>query len=153
MVKNDDLRSRAKVPYGYRIVEGKAVIDPEEAGRLKKYFEGYLSGLPMTGAARMAQLPYTRTNLPHLFSRKEYLGTDFYPPLISKEYQEKLVTEWKKRKDESPRKPENIVRKAVRIYTNFQVVIPEEEDVPQSTVEYLAILYRRIIPAPATVNT
>ena len=28
---NKDLRSRARVPFGYKIVDGFAVIDPEEA--------------------------------------------------------------------------------------------------------------------------
>ena len=118
-----DLRSRARIPYGYRVADGKAVIHPEEASALRRYFREYLSGAPMTQAARAAGLPHAPASLPNLFRRKEYIGTDYYPPLISPAYQQALIREWEKRRVKRPKKTG--ARKAVRIFTDFRLDRPE----------------------------
>ena len=41
-------------PYGYRIEEGHAVIDEEQAERVKALYRGYLSGLALMPAAKQA---------------------------------------------------------------------------------------------------
>ena len=78
-----DGRSRARIPYGYRIVNGQAEIDHAERDILLGYFEAYLSGEPMSYAAEKVGLPFSPATYPHLFKRKEYLGTDFYPAIIA----------------------------------------------------------------------
>ena len=37
--------------YGYKIINGKAIIDEQEAGVIVSIFNGYLSGLSMKAAA------------------------------------------------------------------------------------------------------
>lgn len=37
----------AHIPYGYKIVDGKAEIDEEQAGVVRALFEGYISGLAL----------------------------------------------------------------------------------------------------------
>lgn len=139
-----DQRKRARIPYGYTIKNGEAVISPEESGQLLKYYELFLSGLSMAEAAREAGLPYSQKALPNLLSRKEYLGTDFYPPLVKEEYQRKLILEWEARKGENPRQPKERKQKRVRIYTDFYF----ENVATQvaNTVEYLTALYLGIKP-------
>ena len=41
-------------PYGYRIEDGRAVIDEEQAERVRKLYRGYLSGLALMPAAKQA---------------------------------------------------------------------------------------------------
>ena len=40
--------------YGYKIINGKAVIDDTEAGIIVSIFNGYISGLSMKAAAANA---------------------------------------------------------------------------------------------------
>ena len=44
-------------PYGYRIVQGKAVIDDQEAANLRKICENYLSGMSFMKQRRTWELP------------------------------------------------------------------------------------------------
>ena len=41
-------------PYGYRIEDGKAVVDEIAAEQVKELFSGYLAGLSLKGAAKKA---------------------------------------------------------------------------------------------------
>ena len=40
--------------YGYKIINGKAVIDEQEAGVIVYIFDGYVSGLSLKAAAENA---------------------------------------------------------------------------------------------------
>ena len=135
-----DLRARARIPFGYRIVDGKAQIDQEEAHILKTYFSLYLEGLSMAEAAHEAGLHCSTTSFRNLLKKKEYTGTDYYPAIISPEYQEKLMVERERRKAESLRKPKDRVPKGVRIYTRFRM----EDNNPDDSVE---TMYLKIVPA------
>ena len=144
-----DQRNRARIPYGYEITEGRAEIDEEEAQKLFLFYRKYLEGSSMSEAAREALLPYCQTSLRHLLSRKEYVGTDFYPPLVSKEYQERLISEWNRRKGEKPRQSKaRRKRRGVPIYTEFFFTSPiniQKIDL-ENPIEYLTELYQRIMP-------
>lgn len=37
----------AHIPYGYKIVDGKAVVDEKQANKIRLFFEGYISGLAL----------------------------------------------------------------------------------------------------------
>ena len=41
-------------PYGYRIEDGKAVVDEIAAEQVKELFSGYLAGLSLKGATKKA---------------------------------------------------------------------------------------------------
>ena len=141
----EDMRRKAKVPYGYDIVDGAAVINEAEAAGLKLYFRRYHDGDSMAEAARKARLPYSPTSLPHLFQRKEYVGTDYYPAIITPEYQKTLIDEWERRKGEKPRNLKRGTKKAVRIYTDFKLVKPRQY-APDDAEDCAAALYQRIRP-------
>ncbi|MHC1694955.1 MAG: recombinase [Eubacteriales bacterium] len=73
------------VPYGYRIENGKAVIDEEKAAQVRKLYEGYLSGLAYVTAAEAAGLTLYHTGAKKMMQNKRYLGDDYYPAIIDNE--------------------------------------------------------------------
>ena len=143
--KNTDHRSRARIPYGYKIVDGKAEIDLEEVKILKTFFELFLEGATMSQAARFSGLDYSARNLPKMFGRKEYLGDGFYPAIITKDYQEALLKEREDRKgvlyDTRGSKA-----KSVRIFTEFYAPHPVSMDSFSDAGEYVTALYMGILP-------
>ena len=142
-----DLRKKARVPYGYQIRGGRAVADEKEALQLTRYFEFYLEGLPMTEAAKRAGVVCSPATLPHFFFRKEYCGNDYYPALITSQYQHMLQEEWKKRRDVRGYVSREKERKSVQIYTQFYLAHPREvKEKPENLAEYLSMLYQNISP-------
>ena len=71
--------------YGYKIINGKAVIDDAEAGIIVSIFNGYVSGLSMKAAASNAGVPMQHSTVKRILMRDIYTGTDFYPAIISRE--------------------------------------------------------------------
>ena len=145
------MRTRARIPFGYRIVNGKAEVDTGEADKLKRYFRLYLGGLSMAEAAREAGLQCSATTYRNLLRREEYVGTDYYPPIITADYQEQLMAEWEKRKGESPRQPPVRVAKGVQIYTDFRMA-KSQGDVHNFGVglDTINLLYQQIRPVMKT---
>ena len=72
-------------PYGYRIENGKAVIDEEKAAQVRMIFTEYLSGTALCPAARKAGLSMTHSSVKHLLTNSRYLGNDFYPAIIDED--------------------------------------------------------------------
>ena len=73
------------VPYGYRIENGKAVIDEEKAEQVRKLYKGYLSGLAYVLAAEAAGLKLYHGGAKRMMQNKHYIGDDYYPVIIDKE--------------------------------------------------------------------
>ena len=71
-----DFRKKARIPFGYRIIDGAAQVDPVESAQLKKYFSLYLSGLSMVEAAAEAGLECSKSTYRNILNRKEYTGTE-----------------------------------------------------------------------------
>ena len=71
-------------PFGYRIKNGKAIVDVEEAEKIRVLFQAYLSGAALTTAAKEAAIhafhsgirhskrPYVRNCLTQTDSEMEY---------------------------------------------------------------------------------
>ena len=156
-----------RTPYGYNIINGRAVIDEKKAEQLKLYFSGYLSGLSMADAARIARLPLSASTYSNLLKRKEYGGTDFYPAIIDPGYQEKLEQEWERRKEENSHRRRKPAEKGVRVYTEFRLTsspaftssstssaasISDRPADPIDPVDQIAVLYQRIRPVYRSQN-
>jgi hypothetical protein len=73
------------IPYGYKIVDGKAVIDEEQAARVRTLFEGYISGLALKTAAEKAGLQIFHGSAGRMLRNTHYLGDEYYPAIIEKE--------------------------------------------------------------------
>lgn len=71
------------IPYGYRIENGKAVIDETAAGRVRQLFENYLSGDSLKKAAENAGITGNHGTIKLMLQNRRYFRDDFYPPIIS----------------------------------------------------------------------
>ena len=85
------------MPYGYRIVNGKAAVDDIAAEQVKELFSGYLAGLSLKDAAKKAGIDCYHATVSKMLQNKHYLGDEFYPPIIDEETFEKARVERRKR--------------------------------------------------------
>lgn len=84
-------------PYGYRIEDGKAVIDEAAATQVRELYKNYLSGLSLTNAAKEAGLDLLHSGAKRMMRNSHYLGDDFYPAIIDKESFDAVEAELSKR--------------------------------------------------------
>ncbi|WP_416148940.1 recombinase [Salipaludibacillus sp. HK11] len=70
------------VPYGYKIQNGKAVIDQSAASQLRELYRAYLSGLSLSNAAKKAGIKGYHSSISRRLTNKRYLGDEYYPRLI-----------------------------------------------------------------------
>ncbi len=96
-------------PYGYRIVRGEALIDSEQALNLRTLFRLYLEGFTIEDAGHDAGIPKGNTGTAALLSNPVYLGTDFYPRILSDEVFQAVQAERAKRN----RCPDNLDKRTM----------------------------------------
>ncbi len=68
--------------YGYKIVNGKAVIDEKEQATMMRFIGYYLDGFSIEKSKEMSGINLAIGSLRHLLDNEAYFGTDFYPPII-----------------------------------------------------------------------
>ena len=85
------------IPYGYKIVDGKAEINEENAKQVKMLFTRFLEGDSLATASKSCSLNFTHSQVGRMLEKKEYCGDDFYPEIISTEVFEKVQEERLKR--------------------------------------------------------
>ncbi|MBQ5676277.1 MAG: recombinase [Lachnospiraceae bacterium] len=107
-------------PYGYKIVNGLAVIDEVEGAAVKKLYEGYLGGLGLQAAADEAEISINHCQAKRMMLNKKYLGTDYYPALITEDMMEKVKTELTKRAGKLGRVYEPKEQEKQSVPTRFQ---------------------------------
>ena len=71
-------------PYGYKIENGKAVVDQEKSEKIKVLFEAYLSGDSLATAAKKAGIKAFHAGIANILKNKRYVGDGFYPSIIDK---------------------------------------------------------------------
>ena len=69
-------------PYGYSIENGCATIKEDEANKIRKLYEHYLSGMALAKAAAAAGIETYHGTAKRLMENRHYLGDDFYPAII-----------------------------------------------------------------------
>ncbi len=84
-------------PYGYRIEDGKAVIDETAAGQVKELFEVYNSGLSLTVAAEKAGLKMYHSSAKRILQNEHYVGDDYYPAIVDADVFNKANNEIRRR--------------------------------------------------------
>lgn len=90
-------------PYGYRLENGKAVIQADEADRLREMSRLYLSGLSFAEAANRVGLTKCHGAVGKLLRNRKYLGTDFYPAILDQETFDAVEEERKRREKQLSR--------------------------------------------------
>lgn len=84
-------------PYGYEIVNGRAVVIEDQADKIRKIISNYLSGLSLIAAAQAEGINMTHSSVKKMIQNKRYLGDDFYPQIITHEQYDAFETERMKR--------------------------------------------------------
>lgn len=87
----------AHIPFGYKIVDGCAVIDEMAVGQIKEVYKNYFEGKSLINAAKEAGLRMNSASVKRMLSNKKYLGTDYYPQIIDEETQHHFLEELRKR--------------------------------------------------------
>jgi len=70
--------------YGYKIVDGRAVVDKPAQKKIQLLFQNYLAGMSLSKAAEKADIHIPHGMVVKLLSNQHYLGDNFYPQLIDK---------------------------------------------------------------------
>lgn len=126
------------VPYGYRIENGKAVIDEEKAKQVKKIYKSYLSGLAYVPAAEAAGLKLYHTGAKKMMQNKHYLGDDYYPAIIDNETFVAAEAERVKRQAKLGRVFDDKPAKVSKIATGFKMPkVQIKYDDPFTQAEYV----------------
>lgn len=109
-------------PYGYKIVDGIAVVNEKEAKVIQKICDNYISGMSFVKAASDAGLSMKHTGVKRLMLNKRYLGDEFYPEILTEETVKKVKKEMSLREKVlgRERKKKKIISKGV-IYTKFYI--------------------------------
>ena len=84
-------------PFGYRIENGAAVANEDEAEQIRQIYREYLSGKSYIEAAKSAGVIMTHRSVKRMLQNKHYLGDDFYPAIIDRENFEAAEAERKRR--------------------------------------------------------
>ena len=126
------------IPYGYRIENGKAVIDEEAAGKVKTLYVAYLSGASFQAAADESGIKVQHCGAKRILSNRHYLGDDFYPPIIDQEPFDKAESEKQRRAEALGRLNRKKEKTAPQIPTIFRFQRLEKHfDDPKLQAEYL----------------
>lgn len=75
----------AHIPYGYKIINGKAEVDEKQAEVVIKLFDGYVAGLGLKPAAENAGLDIYHGSAGRMLRNTHYLGDEYYPAVIDRE--------------------------------------------------------------------
>ncbi|SKA92783.1 hypothetical protein SAMN05428976_1233 [Clostridium sp. USBA 49] len=125
------------IPFGYTIQNGRAVINEEEAVKIEKIFEAYLSGLSLTEAAQKAGIKRYHTSIARMLADKRYVKDKFYPPIISKDTFEKAQLERHRRAEALGRIYEHKGNEKKYLNFRFYASMPDKlYDDPFQQAEY-----------------
>ena len=128
--------------YGYRVVNGKAVIQEDEARQLQEMARLYLSGLSFVDAAKAVGLNKYHGTVRNILKNKKYLGTDFYPAILDQEIFDAVETERRRREEKSGRthiKTHTPAPKPITAFTVPKVEIRYSDPARQAEYAYSLI--------------
>lgn len=126
------------IPYGYRIENGKAVIDETAAWRVRQLFENYISGDSLKKAAENAGVTGNHGTIKLMLQNRRYMGDDFYPPIISEEMFNAVAEELQSRAERLGRNGHVRKERSVNIPVRFTFISAADyfED-PVQQAEYM----------------
>ena len=125
-------------PFGYRIENGKAVIDEAAAAQIRDLYKNYLSGLSLTNAAKEAGLNLLHSGAKRMMQNRHYLGGGFYPAIIGQASFDAVSAELNKRFTQLGRNDRYIAPIVKRPPTAFRLGdITENYENPIRQAEYL----------------
>ncbi len=121
--------------YGYKIIDGKAVVDEQEAEVIINIFNGYISGMSLRDAAINAGKPMVHSMVKRIIRNFCYIGDDFYPAILSRQTFSKANAELIRRAEKHGSKKR---LQPPPIHTEFFLSEPiEHYDDPIKQAEYI----------------
>lgn len=72
-------------PYGYDFIGGVPVINEEQAQRIRRTCENYLSGMSFASAAAEAGIPREPTIVKRMLKNRRYAGKEGFPEILPQE--------------------------------------------------------------------
>lgn len=126
------------VPFGYRIENGKAVIDEEAAEKIKVLFQSYLSGNSLETAAKKAGIKVSHSGIGRILRNAKYLGDEYYPAIIDYDTFQAAQAERFIRVEQLGRIRQTEKEEEVIFPTTFHMrEVTEEFDDPFAQAEYI----------------
>lgn len=110
------------IPYGYRIENGKAVVDETAAGQVRQLFENYLSGDSLKKAAENAGITGNHSTIKLMLQNRRYFRDDFYPQIISEEMFNAAAEELRNRAERLGRNSHVRKERSVNIPVRFTFI-------------------------------
>ena len=132
----------AHIPYGYKIENGHAVPEPEQAKKLNDFIEAYLGGLSIKESRKASGIELSQSSLLDYLRTGTYAGTEYYPPIVPDGTREQVMEELERRTHPGF----SIIPDAIPVYTKFQTAKPEGKLIG-SAAEAAAAVYNLITPA------
>jgi len=115
------------IPYGYKIVNGEALVDEIKANQIKELFTKYLEGYSLASAAKLANLSFNTSQIGHMLKKVIYLGDEFFPNIISREIFEQAQEERRKRATRLGRNNKAKASPKITLRTNFKMATPTKK--------------------------
>jgi hypothetical protein len=127
----------AHIPYGYRIEDGKAVVDEVQAEQVRTFFKEYISGKALMVAAEMVGLKLFHGSAGRMLRNTHYLGDEYYPAIIDQELFDKAEEERQSRASQLGRVRELKVKETPAVPLHFTMGKQiQESDNPFKQAEY-----------------
>lgn len=127
------------VLYGYRIENGKAVIEPREADRVCIAFASFAKDRNLAQALRKSGIQKTHVFMSLMLKNPRYKGDDFYPAIIDAETFEAVQVKRQKKKRGTVRTTETI-----KPGTRFRFSEYKDDELPTDPAKRAAFIYGRI---------
>ena len=124
-------------PFGYRIENGKAVIDSEAAEKVKTLFQFYLSGDSLATAGKKAEIKSYHAGVGRMFRKACFLCNEYKPAIIDRDTFDAAEVERIKRADKLGRIREPKEKAEVVFPTAFYInEVVQQFDDPFQQAEY-----------------
>lgn len=133
----------ASIPYGYRIENGRPVIIPEEAAKIRIFLLSYLAGNAIEAAGQAADIPLCRQALTRILRDSLYAGKQNYPAILPESQQKKAADAWEKRTHPGNKR----CRQPVRVRHQFRLRQPKKELLAEPPERLAERLYALITPS------
>lgn len=140
-----------RIPYGYRIENGQAVLDEKAAEQVRTLFHSYLSGDSMVAAAQKSGIKAFHSGITRMLQNVHYLGDSYYPAIIDPDTFAAAETERVRRAEKLGRVWEPKEEKEVVFPTTFRISEGTEQfDDPFMQAEYAYSLIETEVLADGT---
>lgn len=87
----------AHIPYGYKIENGRIIIDDVKAKKLETAIKLYLAGESLKNTAEKSGINICHLSMVHMLTNEKYAGDGYYPAIIDKELLEAVKEERQRR--------------------------------------------------------